>query len=203
MNTRLILIISAVIIGLLAIAAIPTVINLNHGTLSLTVIPNDSVVKIDNGGAQAGNTGLAPGNHTVSLSRDGFSSQNFTVTIKSGQTVSKDVVLTSNSAVGNDWIGSHPDQAALAEGIAGKQSKDAGAIAAANNKIIELLPYVGADFKLDYGASRLHPNDPAAVAIYITASTTAGQTKANRWIESQGYTPTDFEIIYQGLSDGG
>jgi len=202
MNTRIILIIVAVVLGILAIAAIPTIISLNNGTLSLTVVPADTVVKIDGNGTKAGNTGMSAGNHKVALSRDGFASQDFTVNIKSGQTTNKSVVMIANSPVGTAWINNNIAQSSQAEGIAGKNIEDTGAVALANHKIIELLPYVGADFKIDYGSSKINPNDSTAVALYVTAATVEGHDKANIWIIAQGFTPGNFEIISQGLMDG-
>jgi len=170
----------------------------DNGTLNLTVVPADAQLLIDNATtATSGALSLTPGTHTITFTRNGFGSKTITVVIQSKQTVSQTVILPATNATGTAYLNAHPDQVAIGEGVTGAQANTQGQEITSNNPLIALLPYQGADFRIDFGVSQKFPNDPSAVAVYITAATDTGRAHALNWIKAQGYNPNAYEIIYQ------
>jgi hypothetical protein len=168
------------------------------GQLKLAVVPSDSSIKIDNSGASSGTLQLAPGSHTITVSRSGFATKTVTVTIQLKQLGTESVVLQANSQEGLDYLAAHPEEQQAGEGATGAEVNQVGQQITDANPLIKLLPYQGADFQINAGVSHKHPGQATAVGIYIAASSTAGQQHALSWIKAQGYNPSDYEIIYEG-----
>jgi len=176
----------------------------NHtGTLTLTVVPSDSVIVVDDKTkAHTGTIRLAAGKHSFKISHDSFQDTNFTVDIAPGRAQTKQLTLSPNSASsGQAWAQAHPDQATQAEGIAGATANSTGQTLTNNNPLIARLPYVGSDFRIDFGVSQQHPDDPNAVAVYITPDSADGKQYALDWIRAQGFDPNAYEIIYNQTYD--
>ena len=179
--------------------------NYNNGTVTLTVVPSDAHVVLDNQtnislkqNTTSTKLSLKPGTYTITASRTGFAAKSLSVTIKQRQAQSPSLILgfTDENAAAA-YYAAHPDQATIVDAIGQQQVEQNGQIISQNNPLINILPYVGANFRIDFGVSQAHPNDHDAVAIYITASTPAGQANALKWIRAHGYDPNAYEIIYQ------
>ncbi|HSX00993.1 MAG TPA: PEGA domain-containing protein, partial [Candidatus Saccharimonas sp.] len=171
MNTRFQLIIGAALAALLLISlTIVGITALNPtGTLNLTVVPSDAAITIDGKTkAKAGNLTLTPGNHTLALSRDGFTAKTVTVTITAKQTTSQTVVLAVANQAGQNYFKNNPDEESQLEGITGAEAAKQGQIITQNNPLIQLLPYHGNNYSIDFGTSKKYPDDPDATAVYIS-----------------------------------
>jgi PEGA domain len=202
---RRVRIIIATLIVLLAAAFIWVIVSVgnaittsNNGTVKFTVVPSDATLVIDSHTTTKSDTlSLAPGTHQVTFSRNGFNTQTITVTVAKGQTITQTIILTTANSTGVSYIENHPNEAAISDGVASAIVQKNGQIITSNNPLIELLPYVGADYDIDYGVSKKYPTNRDAVAIYITATTSAGRAHALNWITAQGFNPAAYEIIYQ------
>jgi hypothetical protein len=58
------------------------------------------------------------------------------------------------------------------------------------------LPYIGPGFKVDYGTSKAHPDDPEQLAFYIKLTDSEGKKKALEWLNGHGYNPAELELIF-------
>jgi hypothetical protein len=198
MNKRALIITALIFIGVILAAVAAVQVFAPTGTLTLAVIPSDATITVDGKPAKTNKLTLTPGNHTVAASRADFKTKTVTVNIKPNGEQTENFVLnaTSPEALAK-WQAEHPDQIQESEGVAGAEANAQGAVITQNNPLIQLLPYVGADYRIDFGVSQKHANDQTAVAIYITAATPAAKTHALDWIKAQGYDPGSLEIIYQ------
>ena len=176
------------------------VATLDKGTLRLSVIPSDATISIDAAiKTKPGDIRLKPGPHTITVSRDGFNSKAVQVTIEQGNIISQSIILTGTGQKVTDYFNDNQDEAAEAEGAAGAELNAKGQIITQNNPLIRILPYKGANYRIDYGVSEKYKANPEAVAIYITYNKhdESGKTNALKWIAAQGYDTATLEIIYQ------
>ncbi|HEX6462243.1 MAG TPA: PEGA domain-containing protein [Candidatus Saccharimonadales bacterium] len=198
-KSTIIVIITIVGAALLAVISWQLYQTSKMGTLTLTVTPKDAIVRID--GRQVAtweSTRLTPGSHKLEISRDDFVTQAFTVEVAGGKTTTKEITLQANSdKAAADWQSQHQAESLRGEAEAGKAITEGGAKVTADNPILNRLPYATSTFRIDFGVSEKHPNDPNAVALYITADGEAGKSHALAWMRSQGYDPSSLEIIYK------
>jgi hypothetical protein len=168
------------------------------GELKLTVVPTDSKLQVDNGGKTTiYDLQLAPGSHTITFTRSGFSSKTLSFTVQARNVDSESVVLQANSQEGLDYLKAHPDQQQAGEAATADEANKRGVEITKANPIISKLPYQGADFQVDYGVSQKHPDNQNSVGIYITTTDAAGRQHALSWIKAQGADPASMEIIYE------
>ncbi|HSX48132.1 MAG TPA: hypothetical protein VLF41_01340 [Candidatus Nanoarchaeia archaeon] len=168
------------------------------GTLDLTIVPQDAQIILDGKGTiKPGTTSLGAGQHSLSFSRDGFGSQTTSVDIQKGQKNIQQIVLQITGTAGLQYYADHPDQAREAEGISGQKISDQASSIQQKDPIIAQLPFFRREWRVDYGKSQKHPEDPNAIALYITVASDADKQDALDWIRSVGYDPNKYEIIYQ------
>lgn len=171
------------------------------GTLRTVIVPGDAKTLLD-GKQIAANKDIrvAPGNHTISVSRFGFTGQAQTLEVKKGQVTTITIFLSANSEEGRQWQKTHPQQMAQAEGYYSRQFDQDSQNAVKQLPLLQYLPYIDVDYRIDYGQSVKNPNDASAVAITVKYWTEAGKTKALNWIRSKGTNPDKLEIIYTPAS---
>ncbi len=80
------------------------------------------------------------------------------------------------------------------------QEKDAAV--RAKSSIVDKLPALGLYFRIDYGKSLVSPDSNDSVALLIKAPDPQARQEALTWIRSQGYDPSDLEIIFRDLQSG-
>jgi hypothetical protein len=104
--------------------------------------------------------------------------------------------LFSNSSEGRTWEMEHPDQELETEAEAGRRYQEMDDRVTQKYPIMQELPYIGPGFKVDYGASKAHPDDPEQLAFYIKLTDSEGKKKALEWLNGHGYNPAELELIF-------
>lgn len=191
---KLILVLAAllvVIIGFAFFASRP------KGQLTIQVAPADSSITLNGKKTLAGSFDEKPGDYTVVASRNGFGSYTKKFSLKKNTNEYVGVILGPNSASTINWYKQHPDDQQLAEVISGKNFSIDVQQQITKYPIIKYLPFVDQFYRIDYGRSVKSPNNPEAVAIYITFYSQEGKSEALQWIKFKGYDPNQLEIIYQ------
>jgi hypothetical protein len=166
------------------------------GSVSITVAPQSSTITLNKKPVKLGTTKVSPGTYQLKVEKSGFDSQSFSVEVKSGKITTEQVALLANGPEGLLWYQTHPDDKRAAEAIAGQEVTRLTAKIAQKNKITALLPFFRRDFKIDYGKSQKNPNDPTDIALYITYVDEESKQRALDWIRTQGYDPSQYEIVY-------
>ncbi len=194
MNTRG-YIVGATLIILVIMAIILTVFKQKSASLKLSYFPNDATVYAD-GDSQgsAKSLSLSAGPHSIIIKRSGFADSINQVDLKAGQTKALSAALLPNSPEGFAWLQQHPDQQLQREAIGGQAFDQNSGNAAEKYPLITKLPIYHRDYKIDYGSSQKHSG---AIAIYITAAGTIQRQEALDRIRSEGYDPSDYEIIFR------
>ena len=190
--------------GLLVVAIGLLLVGTNRHSPNITFVmsPGDATATLDNQQVvHEGKFYVAPGTHIIKAHFEGFVDNEVTFTAKkSGQTVN--LVLEPNSPEGYDWLASHPDELKKRQGIGGSTFSSNSQQQLTNNPVIANLPYIERYFRIDYGASKAQPDNPGAVALYITYYAAVGKQQALDWLKQQGYDPSKFEIIYVDQTNG-
>lgn len=170
--------------------------------INLLVVPSDAIGLV-NGTVivRGGLSSLPPGQHSITVTRRGFADKNQSFVVKNNSITKVIFILEPNSQEGYDWLNSHPEEVLRAEGLSGEIFDQESRDSREKNPLIEYLPFVDLEFRIDYGASIKNPDDPSATAIYIKYSSENGKAEALEWISFKGFDPEKLEIIY-GQIDG-
>ena len=83
-------------------------------TLSIMVAPSTAIVKVgDNVYGVSGEYKMVPGEYTVEVSAEGFSSKTGKITLKADETANLNLYLASNSEATADWYDTHAEDALI------------------------------------------------------------------------------------------
>jgi PEGA domain len=189
----------AVVVIVLFYGAAYLVGGIDTGTMRINLSPADATVLVDGkkvGLDSHGATRVHYGDHSLEISRLHFFSEKQNIHITKDQTTSLAVVLQPNSQEGRNLVAS-PDQANRREAIAGQQYSSTSKSQAERTPLIRSLPYIASHYRIDYGVSRKHQDDPTEVAIYITADSASARYNALTWIRQRGTDPSDLELIFR------
>lgn len=139
---------------------------------------------------------LKPGKHTITASMDGFTSDSQTVQVGNSGVTKVSLLLNPNSTAGYDYLQANPAEELQREAMGGQKFLQQNNAITSRVPLISSLPFIDQEFRVDYGVSLQHPNDPTAVAIYITYYSEAAKQQALSWIRFKGYDPSKLEIVY-------
>lgn len=164
--------------------------------ITLEISPADSTITINDKKSNRGTIKVRPGIYKVAASKQGFSTISKSVDVAKGKSEYVGIVLVSNSPDTANWYVDHPSDAKLLEGISSKNFDLSSAVQTKNLPLIKSLPFIDQLYRIDYGRSQAHPDDPTAVAIYIKYYSEQGKQGALEWLKFKGYGPEKLEIIY-------
>lgn len=161
-------------------------------------IPGDLTLRID-GKAKPPNgvTEIREGVHELTAERNGFTTVTRQIEVKDGEPQTFDIFLEASGPEGRRWLEEHPEAAIEAEGQGSREYENNAERKTAKYPIVKQLPKLTREYRMDYGLSKATPNDPLAVAFYITIHFPEGKEYAREWIRSQGVDPDSLELIYR------
>jgi hypothetical protein len=165
--------------------------------LTLEVAPTGSHININGNAVRGGQLKVKPGSYHLTFSQNGFSDYSKDVQLTKGESSFVGVSLSPNSAATADWYKSHPEDAKKAEGISSKNFDQISLDQQRRLPLIKELPFIDLLWRVDYGRSVQHPNDPGAVAVYVSYYTEAAKKDAQDWLKFKGYDLSKLEIIYE------
>ena len=167
--------------------------------VSVTVIPNDAIIYLDNKQINKGDIYLKKGTYTFSAKKKGFKTDTQIIKV-SDKEISIGLLPTPESEEAKAWLRNNPTIQTQREGVGGDMAALRGRYIEEQTPLIKELPYtdINAPFSIDYGAS---PTRKYGVIIYISDSTPRGRQLALNWIKQQGANPTDLEIYYNDFTN--
>jgi hypothetical protein len=172
----------------------------DHGRLGKVIInvaPGDSTVKLNSSKVIGpGAIYLKPGRYTVTASRNGFRDDTEAVTAEKGKTATIYLVPEPMTQAAFQYLQNNPSAQTEREGLASQKVAATQALLQSKYPIIKYLPLTTRYYSINYGQSKKSPNDPTALALYIS-SNPAYRDLALQWIKYKGFDPSKFEIIYQ------
>ena len=170
------------------------------GYVNLTKAPSDMKLFVDNKEVKTDATGvleIAPGKHTLKGTRTDFVEREISITVKEDDTIDTELFLDPLNAVGNQYLLDHPDEAALYSAKSSQEFDKTVKIMLENSPIVQELPIIDPNWRMDYGESVKHTDIDGAIAIYIYATSPEARQNALGWMRLQGYDPSDYEIIFE------
>lgn len=173
--------------------------NLGKINVFIKVLPEDSVVYINNKKSNAGNNHLKPGKYTIKASKDGFKDDSVTVYVESSE-LNIGLTPDPNSEEANKWLRDNPQIQEEREAIGGQMASLRGEYVEKQTPLINSLPYddISAPFSIDYGGSK---NRSYGTFIVISNAVPQSRVEALNWIRQQGTSPTDIEIQYKDFKN--
>src|SRR6266550_1976809 len=189
---------SALFIGLVILVVMAAVDQAKKSaTLDIqSVVPDDISVTVD--GKKVASTTkfkVVPGTHTINAKRQGFGEQNQSVVLKDKETKTIRLMLIVTGPEGKAWVAAHPDQAVQAESVSSQRFDDISKQVTDKNPIISHLPILRREWRIDYGQSQKHPDDPQAIQLIITYASEPSKQDALDWMRAQGFNPDSYEIV--------
>lgn len=165
------------------------------------VSPSDAEVTIDGHRFPSGKTVyLEPKRYTFKAARQYFEEASSTMEVTMDNKVREVVlILGAESNEAKAFLIDHPSEQTLRESLGGKLANEQGEAARNKTPLVELLPFIDREFRIDYGPSVQNPDDPTAIAITITSTSESSKQEALNWIKFKGYDPAVLEMIYKNF----
>lgn len=117
--------------------------------------PYDAQILMNNKIVKSGEKNMAePGEYNIVISRTGFETEIKTVVLENGSSEKVIVALRPNEPSTMDWYETHPEDAAIADGVVGQKFIDEAAEMAEKYTIVENLPVYEYNYNVGYGDCR-------------------------------------------------
>ncbi len=187
-----------IIVGIVMMS-IASVRNRNTGVIEVQAkVPTDATAMIDGDKIDVGSeVRVKSGKHKLMVSRKGFTTNTQNITVTTGQdTAIYTIYLQAADQTGQKWLDDHTGSAIELEGSGSRAYDALSAQNTLNNPIVEQLPLIDPQFRIDYGTSESHPNDSNRIGIYIQASDPSGRQAALSLLRDKGFDPSDMELIF-------
>lgn len=192
----LLLAIAMVIIGFTVLAIVSAGQNKGRVDVEVITAPKQAGITIDGKKAGRGSS-LKPGTYTFVVSYSGFSAYTEKVILKEGdkkRTLA--VALAPQSSDARSLAAAQLDQYTAVENLGGQNAQADSEDFLKNNPLLENIPVKTSYYSIDYG------KDAAGnIVIQITAGQPLGRQVALEKIRSWGFDPTDYRIVFVGLSN--
>lgn len=191
-------------LGILIVATIILVIialNLTStAELELLIAPSSATVLIDDKEYQNGTFRIPSGEHTISITKDGFTPKKYSFNTSSTSKIYDYIIETDGTY---DWYLSHPDDSLLLTQIGDYHSDQLASSALEKHPIIEHLPIIYANFDQEYNYTEYRIDGGSFddcntdFCLKITDSTGGNYNSAVQNIKDLGFNPEDFTILYE------
>lgn len=175
----------------------------NNSYVQIEVAPKSAHVALDGKSSGAGKIAVPSASHTVTVSKQGFSTQTRTVTTQPDKTTYAGFALLPNSPSTQSWYVNHQSDKLLADGIGSHEADFISSSALKKNPFLKQLPLLYGDghgglVHISQGVP-ISPGGPPA--IYITASSPSSRQTALSYIRNRGYNPATMDIVFVGQSN--
>ncbi len=166
--------------------------------------PKSATVTIGDKSGRFGDNYVKPGQYTVRITKQGFTSYTQEVTVTKGETVRVEGSLTPSSDATASWYDDHLDDYKIAQEIADRKADEASARMLRDYPLIKKLPIIGPyeSYRIDYGVS---PNGgEGKYIIIIRSQSEEAKQQALLAIRATGYDIDKYEVEYRSnaLTDG-
>lgn len=185
-----------IIISLVVYSQIP------RSYIKFATAPQQVTVSVDKN-KQSVNNGdtisVTPGNHDITVSRDGFESYTKEVNLTNGQAIEFLVALNPLTDTAKQLLTDDKSQAVIQRfygDIIIKQTNDT----IKNNPILNILPIQARLYNILACPSQKYPHDTTKIALCINETNSSLEPYVLQDIQSRGYNPSDYEIIWNIIS---
>lgn len=165
--------------------------------VTITTVPRDATITINDRSTRSGTHWLVPGTYTIGASKDGFVSRKKQVDVtpdKKQNVVS--LALSPQSESAKAWAAAHADDYSNNGPYGAIEAQANGEYFAKQNPIVTALPYKDPYYKIDY-----EQGSGNSVTLTVTTSSPRYRYFAVKTIRDLGYNPTDYKIIFKNFQN--
>jgi hypothetical protein len=193
------LVTTLIVVGLIAIIGVTLYQRAGKIAYTLTIVPEDSIVKMNDIPVSSGTYYLVPGQYTVIASHEGFANYKKIVNVgeKEHNTLSVPLIPISKEALA--WAKEHKDLYTSAVSVTKTNDDTDTNLLKTQNPITDRLPFQNLLYSINYHADPTDPNK-GRIVIDITADK-VNRPSALFQIRQWGYDPTDYKIEFSGYSN--
>jgi len=167
--------------------------------IRLSSAPQKVSITIDGGSAKNTENGstitVSPGKHIIVISQNEFDSYSEEVNINNGQTYELIVVLNPLTDAAKELLMDSKSRTVV-EQLSGKIFNQQTTDMVTNYPILNILPIRARQYLINACPSQKYPDDITKVALCIESNQTGLESYVLKDIESRGYNPADYEIIW-------
>lgn len=158
-----------------------------QGKIEFALAPEEATMSV-NGNTQTirnkQQISLSPGNYTLSVKRDQFSTESVNVTVKKNETVRSVIALAPRNDAARKIIENNPESVKITQEY--KQIQ--------HSRLFKSLPLSGVDYRVESCKSVKYPATDKQ-ALCITSATDAGGETAKLAILQLGFNIDDYEVL--------
>ncbi len=161
--------------------------------LTISTVPSDAKVLIDNRTLGKGTHWLVAGQYEAKVEKEGFAAQEATITITSKKTQNVLAIsLVPQSDTAKKWASEHQDEYKKNEQYGAIEAREAGKYFTDQNPITTKLPFTDPYFTIGYRADK-----DESILLTVTTPSPRYRFYAVEKIRQLGYEPTDFVIEFK------
>lgn len=171
-------------------------------TLEILVAPSAAKITVDGKEYKNGTYKMEPGEVTVKITMDGFITKELPALLtRGGTTKLYTYLIPENESM--DWYLEHPEEQMLLNTIGDARAAAASAEYLTENPIVKVLPliYANYDENWNYTEYRVDGGDfeecEREFCLRVTDTTGGNYEAALELIRENGFSPEDYEIVYQ------
>lgn len=182
---------------LIAWAIFDHVSHIGKVAVTITTVPYDATVAINDQKTRGGTKWLVPGTYTISSSKDGFVTRKKQVVVttdKKQNVVS--LALSPQSEAAKAWAIAHANDYSNNEPYGAMEAQANGEYFAKTHPIITSLPYEDPYYKINY-----EQGSDNSVILTIATASPRYRYFAVKKIRDLGYNPTDYKIIFKNFQN--
>lgn len=188
-----------VMLGTIGFYTFQTISRQGKVRVTVSTIPSDAKVIIDNNTVNNGDNYVKPGQSKVVVEKPGFTTYSADNVTFSGSSGAIDIALTAESADAQTWSSNHQAEYLAYEGRAGDRAIAEGAKDNSINPVIKYLPFKNLLFNIGYFADQ---TDSSGKSIIVTIDAPEGYRQAaiNK-ISEWGVNPAGLNIIFKSYEN--
>lgn len=162
------------------------------------IVPREAIATLSNGQRlpTRGTAYIAPGNYTVSVSSDGFSSQKRDVRVTSSAVPYIYIGLAGKSDEAKTWQQNHQADYQQLEILTVERNREYNTLFKSRNQIVSVLPVKDPYYSIDY-----RNYDDASIELVIWGTSPQTRQAALDFLRKKGYEPSDYRVQYDGFSN--
>lgn len=195
-------IIASIIISILIVISLTIYFLIPRSYIKFATAPQQVTISVDKDKQLISNddtVSVTPGNHNITVSRDGFESYTKEVNLSNGQAIEFLVALNPLTDAAKRLLADDKSQAVIQRfygDIITKQTNNM----IKKYSILNILPIQARLYTVVACPSQKYPNDITKIALCANETSSSLEPYVLADIQSRGYNPNNYEIIWNIIS---
>lgn len=169
-------------------------------TIDILIAPRSANIDIGGKTFQNGTHKIKPGTYEVSITKDGFTPHQATITLESGETANLYTYLLPPDG-SYQWYLDNSEDAMILNSIGGHEADITSQAFMNSDPVFRITPFT--DPLNNFRINAKQQDNTVSLLIFLNTcsdfSTNLYRTQALRWLEEQGINTADYRIEYSNL----